>query len=1511
MSPNDSLPGTEIAIVGMAGRFPGARNLAEFWRNLREGVESIRFPDDRELESMGVDPAVLRDPQYVKASAVLEGMDLFDAAFFGYTPREAELLDPQQRVFLECAWEALENAGYDSARSRAAIGVFAGATTNTYLLFNLFPNRHRLGSLDPVQVDVSSGADFLATRVSYKLNLKGPGLTVQTACSTSMLAVHLACQSLLSEESDLALAGGVSINVKHPEGYQYAEGGIVSPDGHCRAFDAQAKGTIFGSGVGVVVLKRLEDALAQGDQIHAVILGSAINNDGSDKVGYTAPSVSGQANVIAQALAVADVKAGTIGYVEAHGTGTQMGDPIEIRALTRAFREDTSEKNFCAVGSVKSNIGHLAGAAGVSSLIKAVLALENRQIPPSLHFTHPSPEIDFANSPFFVNTQLTDWKSNGTPRRAGVSSFGVGGTNVHMILEEAPAMEPSGPARPQQLLVLSAKTDKALDQATANLVAHLKDNPGLNLADVAYTLQVGRGAFTCRRMLVSHGIEDAIRLLESGDPQQVFNGAPRVQQRPVVFSFTGQGAQYVNMARDLYETEPVFRKWIDTCSALLQPHLGRDLRHLLYPAPGFDGKDELNQTVNTQPALFVIEYALAQLWISWGVRPQAMIGHSIGEYVAACLAGVFSIEDALMLVATRGRLMQSLPAGAMLAVFAPEQEARAMLDAELSLAAVNGPSLCVISGPAPAVEALQGRLDEREIAYRPLLTSHAFHSSMMDPILETFSQVVYQVQLHRPKIRYISNVSGDWIKETEATDPAYWARHLRQAVRFSDGIRQLMKDPVVFLEVGPGDTLTKLTQAHLDGNALQCALASVRHPQNSRTDIEFILTALGQLWLAGVDVLWDEFYAGQARRRMPLPTYPFERQRYWIEAGNSFLEPEKLPLHKKTDLADWFYLPAWKSTPSPRPFYAESLKDYAGGWLLFVDPVGLGSSVAVQLQEAGQRVVTVTAGDRFERSAEGSYIIDPRERGDYRRLFSELGPRPGRIVHLWSVTSEPPEPAGNERIEKAQENGFYSVLFLTQALGAQAIEEATQLWVVTNHLQKIEGADRVYPEKATVLGLSRVISREFPQITCRNLDVGSQAGQGDFLLAELAADLPDAVVAYRTAQRWVQSFEHAPLQAVAPPLRSLRPGGAYLVTGGFSGLGLGLAKYLASAAQARLILVGQGDSEAQKAKAIGALQALGAQVLALDVDFSNETQAHTLLNDALDRFGPLYGVVHAAGVGSEDAFEFIQETEPALCRQHFLKRLHSLVALEKLLRGRRLDFCILTASLSTVLGAVGYAAFAGADAFLDVFSQGLERAGLPGWISVDWDTWQLDGEEGRAATPQADLALTEAEVGLVFERVLVAGMAGRVVVSTSDLADRLKREASVTSPGSQGQAWKVLARHARPQMAGPYAPPRSEIELAIASVWESMLGIEPIGIDDNFFDMGGNSLTAVSTMVELKKELRRSISVAKLYQKPTIRNLAELLTQDDELLQQRVTALTERREKLSRRNQMLHKRNQA
>ena len=1001
-----------VAIIGMAGRFPGAESVGELWANLLAGKECVSFFGDEELADSGLDIAALRRRgQYVAARGVLKDADCFDAAFFGIHPKEAEVMDPQQRVFLEACWSALETAGYAPGDAPGTVGVFAGATFNTYYQHVL---QRRPDLIDLVGSDLlmlGNEKDYLTTRVAYKLGLKGPALNVSTACSTSLVAVCQACQSLLTYQCDMALAGGVSVRTPQISGYYYDEGNIGSADGHTRTFDEQASGTAFSNGVGVVVLKRLEEAVTDGDRIYAVIKGAALNNDGSQRVSFGAPGVEGQSQVIAMAHALAGVDPETIGYVEAHGTATPLGDPIEIAGLTKAFRLGTQAKQFCGLGSVKTNLGHLDAAAGVTGLIKTALSLHHGIIPASLHFSKPNPKLGIEDSPFYVNSALREWKTEaGVPRRAGVSSFGTGGTNAHVVLEEAPELSPSGPSRPWQLLMLSAKTETALERVSLSLSAHLKKIAGLSdtaqtsleLADAAFTLQTGRSEFLHRRIVVCRDASDGATALEAADPKRVYTQIQHVQQPPVVFMFPGQGAQYPGMGAELYRSEPVFRAEVDRCAELLRPILQADLREILFPREGSekDSADLLVQTRYTQPALFVIEYSLAKLWMSWGIQPAAMIGHSVGEYVAGCLAGVFTLEDALSLVARRAAMVQAQAAGAMLAVRLPEKEVLPLLNPQLAIAAINSPNLCVVSGPFDQIGALEERLKGEGVAARRLNTSHAFHSPMMEPVLAPFTELLRQTTFGEPQIPYVSNVTARWITAPEAKSADYWAGHVRNTVRFADGVAELMKDASnILLEVGPGQTLSTLARQHPARPDGQVVLASL--PLTGDRELRGILETLGRLWMSGVALDWHAFYADERRHRTELPTYPFERKRYW---------PEPAPATAAATTVVQPPVPAPSQTAEPAPVASAPpadvsrrerllaaarslLQDLSGYDLSLVDP-------SADLLELGLDSLLLTQASQLFQRKFGVAIT-------FRQLMEELSSLDAIASHLDS--SLPPE----------------------------------------------------------------------------------------------------------------------------------------------------------------------------------------------------------------------------------------------------------------------------------------------------------------------------------------------------------------------------------------------------------------------------------------------------------------------------------------------------------------------
>lgn len=1497
-----------IAIIGMSGRFPGASSTRKLWQNLRNGVESISFFTTEELAQAGIPVTALHQSSFVNAGGVLEDVDLFDAPFFGFNARDAEIMDPQQRLFLECAWESLEDAGYNVETYEGAIGVYAGQSQSTYV-FNIYGSPERVGQIDHMQLLLLNDKDHLTTHVSYKLNLTGPSMGIQSACSTSLVAVCVACDALGDRRCDMALAGGVGIRIPQRGGYAHLPGGIMSPDGHCRSFDAAARGTVPGNGVGIVVLKRLADALADRDHIYAVIRGAALNNDGSFKVGYTAPSVAGQAAAIAAAQAMADVHPDTISYIEAHGTATQLGDPIEVAALTEAFRIKTDRRGYCAIGSIKTNLGHLDPAAGVAGLIKTTLALYHRELPPSLHFKEPNPEIDFPNSPFFVNTTLREWPSNETPRRAGVSSFGIGGTNAHCVLEERPAVEASGPSRSHIVVPLSAKTKSALDAQTDRLAKFLRAHPNVNLADVAYVQQVGRKGFAHRRVLVAdaNDLGQAASLLEGRNPELLLSSSGGARERLVAFLFPGQGSQYVNMGRQLYATEDIFREALDCCCELLRPHLGVFLIDVLYPgskAPE-EAAQHLARTSITQPALFAVEYALSQLWMSWGVAPEAMIGHSIGEYVAACLAGVMSLEDALKLVALRGSLMDAMPRGAMLAIPLSELESNAVLDGTIYLAAINGPTSSVVSGSIEDIAELGRRLAARGLPTKQLATSHAFHSPMMEPAIAPFVEAVRLVQLAAPQIPYLSNVTGTWITPADAVDPQYYGRQLRQPVRFADGLAALLADPDwVLLEVGPGHTLSGL--ARQQANSRDClsvaTLGTGREPAN---DTAFVLEAVGRLWLNGVSIAWASFNASEQRNRLSLPTYPFERQRYWVGPADKPVSPGKIELTGgRRPMSDWFYVPSWARIGPATG--GRTQRPYGEHWLILADLMGIADELERQLRSQGNQVTIVKESDAFRREGEHVYSLRSEAEADYNELMDDLersGVLPDRIVHLWLLTE------GDERISdvntRHEQVGFCSLMCLAQAIGRLSSPHPLELVVVSNRLHSVVNGDRVSPAKALALGPCRVIPEEYPNLTCRNIDLAAAEPSmmaASQILREIAEEALETVVAYREGARWLLTYE--PVRLESAPALPLRDAGVYLLTGGLGGIGLTLAHSLARAVKApRLVLVSRsglpergswddwlaahGDADVTSAT-IGRVQeieAAGAEVIIAAADVADHSAMALIVDEVMHRFGALHGVVHAAGIAGGG---MIQLKAPHVAAAVLAPKVRGTLVLDALLKGQPLDFFAICSSLASAYGGFGQVDYCAANSFLDAYAHARANEGMP-VVSINWDTWREVGMAVKTAVPEElretrlrslELGITPQEGADAFLTILSSGLP-QVAVSTTDLQVTLEWGSNVMAeaimPPADPLAESTRETHQRPSLATGYVEPRSETELTLAKIWQDLLGVAPVGLHDNFFDLGGHSLLAIQLISQVRVLLECEVSIQNVFDNPTVADLSVLI----------------------------------
>ncbi|MGV9883859.1 amino acid adenylation domain-containing protein [Streptomyces sp. NPDC003006] len=1505
--------GADIAIIGMACRFPGASDLETFWSNLRDGVESIRHFTPEELIGLGVPAEVSGRAGFVPAGSPVDDPEAFDHRFWGYSPREAALLDPQQRLFLETAWTALEHAGYTSAGHHGMIGVYAGMGLSTHLLYNLL-HHPDIRESDTQLAMLGNDKDFLSSRVSYHLDLRGPSMTVQTGCSTSLVAAHLACDSLLSYQCDLALVGGSTVVLPERTGYVHVPGGTASSDGHCRAFDAAGDGTVFGSGAGVIALKRLSEALDDGDTVYAVIKASAVNSDGANRVGFTAPSLDGQAEVVLRAHRIADVAPSTISYIEAHGTATELGDPVEVAALTKAFRQSTDATGFCAIGSVKTNIGHLDAAAGVAGLIKTALALNHRQIPPSLNFTTPNPQIDFDASPFYVNTELTDWPQRGGPRRAGVSAFGFGGTNAHLMLEEAPAALPATEDFAQHLLLLSAKTGTALEEASARLAGHLADRPDLPLADVAYTLRHGRVPFEHRRALVARDHEEAVALLGGADPLRVHEGVAVGQDRPVGFMFAGLGDQYRGMGRDLYREMPEFRDAVDECCALLRPLLGTDLKDdmglcgedVRAPASGGldlrrimfgDADDPLQRTGLAHPALFVVEYALARLWQSLGVRPAALIGHSLGEYVAATVAGVFSLEDALSVVVRRARLFDGMPPGAMLAVPLGADRLAEHLDGELTASLLNGPELTAVSGTVDAIERLEQRLAGRGITARRMRAERGFHSPLVAGMAAPLAELFAGVPLSPPRIPLVSNVTGTWLTSEQATDPAYWVRHSVSTVRFAEGLATLCAErDRTLVEIGPGQSLSALAAEHLaqgDAPSGSVVLPSLRasYDQRRPDDVSHFLDAAGQMWAADTALDWHGLPGDAGRRRVGLPGYPFERTRCRLALPGG--RPRRAaPASRSGGPESWLLAPSWQSVPMPVP---AAPAEQAEHWLLFAPatpdgaPHRLAHEIAERVTAAGHRVTLVLPGDT-DVLGPGTRTVDPSDPAAYTELCAALDAdeRPARVLHLWGLDGDDDT--------HLQTGGMHSLLWLSRALSVRSVSAPVDLWVVAGGLVAVERADVLRPAAATLLGAARCVPQEYEGISVHCLDVAPDDAVGDAAsvlagrIVDAVAESPDErLLAYRGRTRWAQTFQPVVLGEARTPLRA---DGVYVITGGLGAVGLELADHLAGSVAAVVLTGrsffpaedqwddwtarhGEDDRVSRRIRRLTAMRARGTRVLVRQVDVTDEERMREVLDEAERRLGPVTGVFHAAGIVGEKAFAPIDSLDAGWLDEVMRAKVAGTRALERALAGHAPEFVLLFSSNAALLGGLGTVGYTSACVFLDTFAQA--RAERPGtrWISVNLEDWIPDGGLDRPMTSVTRYGIRVADGVRLLSRIAESADAGVTTLVSADLEERLDRWIRHPEAARRGRTSVGGARQPRPELSDAYVEPRDETEEVIAGIWTDMLGIDRVGRDDDFYALGGHSLLATQIVSRVRVALQADLSLLDLLRRPTVAGLAQ------------------------------------
>ncbi|HEX6968354.1 MAG TPA: SDR family NAD(P)-dependent oxidoreductase [Micromonosporaceae bacterium] len=1331
-----------VAIIGMAVRVPGAANVEQFWRNLVDGRNSIRFPTDEELIAAGVPPQALGDSRYVKAVAQAPDVESFDAEFFGMTPREAQICDPQIRMFLEAAHSAIENSGYDVGRL-TDVGVFGAAGVNRYLHLHVQPAANTLRSLTELSLGTWNNADSLATLVSYKLNLTGPSMTVQTACSSSLTAVHQAVNAIRMGECDVALAGGVEIEFPVGHGYWWTPDGPLSRDGYCRPFDAAATGTVFGSGVAVVVLKRLSQALADGDRVRAVIRATAVNNDGASKMGFTAPSVEGQSKVIVEAIGMAGVEPSAISLIEAHGTGTVLGDPIEVAALKHAFARfgaTGSAAPWCTIGSVKANIGHLGHAAGAASLIKAVLCLENERIPPAVNLERINPELGLDGSPFQLTREPLDWpRVSGQPRLAGVSSLGVGGTNVHVVLEEGPPVRPGPIDGDPRILIWSAKTAEAADAYRDKLAAFLQDHGEREFAAAASTLQHGRTGHRYRAALVSASAAEAVAALASMDAKAV-RAIPADGPRDVVFLFPGQGAQHAGMAFDLYRHEPTFAAVLDEVFDLFAA-LGTPVADAWRSA---DADSELLDTVIAQPLLFAVEYALARMWQSWGVTPACLLGHSIGELTAAAVAGVFELPDAVTLVAARARAMARMPAGAMLAVAAPADEIVPLLPEQLTLAVDNGPRQCVVAGTVEDIETFERYQRELGQSVRRVPTSHAFHCTAMAPAAAEFEQVLRTVAARPPKLPILSAATGRAMTAEQAVDPEFWAAQLVQPVRFGAALEGLLAAaPRVVLEVGPSRTLTALVRSHpagRDDRHLVLATLPARR-SDPPADRRSARQALAALWVEGHEANWSAVMSGETVRRVPMPGYQYRRSRHWLDP-----QPANVPVATPGGLAGDGGTSTTTGSPAPRATAATpfSLVDWMAQPVVDApEPAGKVDALALlpaddvrsrdlvaALNRAGVRLLAVP--ERFRTSGTGVFHLEPDRFADLPEILQALadeGRHPQLLVHGWTLADSDDDGAS---MSTCVERNFHSVVEAVRLGARTASQNRPSLLVLTTRSADVSGSEAVDPANAVLHPLVQTIASEDPAISAKLIDLPDRVSE-DVLVAELARWRESAVVALRGHRRWVRT--ETPYRPVPAADAGLRPGGVYVITGGTGGLGLSVAKALAGTGMRPYLVLLSRHGRAPEAK-LAEIRALGAEVQVTACDVSDAAALGAVIDQIAGSRGPVAGVFHLAGVRGSGMVQFGDRKGPV---ETFRPKVAGALAIEEVFAKRSpLDFLVFFSSRAALEGQPGGADYAAANAFLDSF---IQTCDLPArrMVSIDWPAWDAVGMAVAPALP-ADAA---------------------------------------------------------------------------------------------------------------------------------------------------------------------------
>jgi iturin family lipopeptide synthetase A len=1505
--------GLEVAIIGMSGKFPGANDIENFWENLKNGVESIEFFTPEELLEEGEDKRNIENERYVNANSYLKDKEYFDADFFGYLPDEAKLMDPQVRLFHQVCWEALEDAGCNLKDPSNKIGLFAGAASNiNWEMYAALINNQ--GLVDDFSAFQLRNSRFLATRISYAFNLKGVSMFVDSACSTSLAAVHQACRSLLVGDCNIAIAGGVAITNKSKKGYMHQEGMINSRDGHCKAFDDDSTGTVIGEGAGVVILKSLKNAIRDRDHVYAVIRGTGINNDGDNKVGYTAPSIDGQMEAIMTAQRWAKVDPASIGYIEAHGTGTKLGDPVEIAALKKAF--NTDKKQFCAVGSVKTNIGHLDTASGVAGLIKTVLALKHKQIPPSLHFKNPNKAIDFANSPFYINTKLQNWKQGDTPLRAGVSSFGIGGTNVHIVLEETLTKEKGSTSRPYQLLSLSGKTPEALNRNINKFTNFLKNNTEDDLADIAYTLQTGRESFAYRKTLVCKDTAEAIALLSSENTIDAHKtaGVSNNSTPKIAFMFSGQGSQYHNMCVTLYQNEPAFKAITDQCLTFIKEKYNKDLSTVLFSDQQAKEDSGIDDTENTQPALFIIEYALAHVLESWGITPDIMIGHSIGEYVAACISGVFTLEEALHLVVKRGELMQKMPRGKMLSIAIAEQELLPLLKdhKNISLAAVNSTELCVVSGEDDAIEAFRLALEEKNYVCRPVRTSHAFHSYMMDEALEDYKKEFANIKFKKPQKSFISNLSGTIALDQEVTTAEYWLRHLRETVLFAKGIETILDHKIsTLVEVGPGKVLSYLAATNNKKSANHNIVNLVRSVKEEGDDLQHLLVAVGKLWEQGFLPQWSKYYQNEQRNKVSLPTYDFEKTSYPVNVNAVDLIKEQFDAvgYSNKNETIGVNVSSWRSSLLPNSGFGQSEK--RNSFLVFSGNENFSPSVIKELVANNHKVIEVKFGAEFKEISKEIVEVNPQNISQLWHYLKQASITIGDIVYCAALSQESGT-VNYEVIDDQLNQGYIDLCYIMQSLPHLDPDEKISITVFNNHIAKVFDEDKFNSLKATILAPVKIIPSEIFQVSSKLIDIPypfADAVRAAKYLPKLINELfyesdNSPFVAYRNEQRWIPGYDTLTDNQELSSGVTIVPEGVYIITGGFGGMGFSIAQDLVFKKGANVVLLhrsafpdrlawtdlllnkdkasGKEADVIQKIEALIKMEATGCIVQLHQVNVSEEAEVKNVLEEIKEQHSKINGLIWAAGEIDYGGIILNRNRESLL--KYSSSKIAAVLLFEKYLNFAELDFVSLFSSIGNVFyqskfGQVGYNA---ANEFLQSYAAYLEQKLNIHAFAINWCDWLNVGMTVKSLQNASEQSIENAnnqidgiypEEGVaVFYRCLES-KAVSTTVYKGNLTEAIKQH--------EAEYQKIKKELTLPNAVAVMAIEDQNIKSAeeiVIEVFSQFFGKTGFDLNTDFFELGGDSLKGMTLLSRINQQIGSSLSIGDLYKHSTIQALVKLLS---------------------------------